>query len=145
MFGLALIYGFLAAAAALLIQISGLFVFDLSFAASPSVLLLLGAAALEEGSRLVFLIQLAKHHPKATSLIHAFLFGIGFIIAELSLLALTPTDLPGPTLISRMILVHLLGTFLIYAGLRFRSPSPLAPLVAVIITTLLHTLYNHSL
>lgn len=145
MFGLALIYGFLAAAAALLIQIAVLFVSGLSFVASPSVLLLLGAAALEEVSRLVFLLQLAKHHPKATSLIHALFFGIGFIIAELSLLALTPTDLPAPALVSRMILVHLLGTFLIYAGLRFKNPYPLAPLVAVIIATLLHTLYNHSL
>lgn len=145
MFGLALIYGFLAATAALLVQVVALFVFDFSFTSSPSLGLFLAAAALEEGSRLVFLLQLAKHHPNATSLIHAFLFGIGFVVAEIALLALAPTDRPEIFLIARTALIHLLGTFIIYIGLRSKKTYPLAPLIAVILAILAHTLYNHSL
>ncbi|MFZ1626438.1 MAG: hypothetical protein WAT81_01370 [Candidatus Moraniibacteriota bacterium] len=145
MYGLALIYGFLAAAAALFAQIVALFFFDFSLTPSPSLTLLLGAATLEEGARLIFLLQLAKRHPQATSFIHALFFAFGFIAAELSLLALSPTDLPEIRLIVRMTLVHFLGNLLIYSGLRFRESFGFAPLIGLLGAILTHTLYNASL
>ncbi|MFA9262029.1 MAG: hypothetical protein ACEQSB_01570 [Undibacterium sp.] len=145
MYGLALIYGFLAAAAALLVQITASFFFGLSLTSSPSVILLVGAATLEEGARLIFLLQLAKRHPQATSFIHALFFGFGFIAAELSLLALSPTDLPEIKLVVRMALIHLLGTLLVYSGLRFRESLFFAPLAGLLSAILFHTLYNSSL
>lgn len=145
MYGLAFIYGFLAAAAALLVQVVATFFFDFSLSTSPSVMILIGAATLEEGARLVFLLQLAKRYPQATALIHAFLFAFGFIAAELSLLALSISDLPEVWLIVRMALVHILGTLLIYGGLRFRESFTLAPFIGLLTAILAHTLYNNSL
>ncbi len=145
MYGLALIYGFLAAAAALLVQVVATFFLDFSITTSPSVMILLGAAALEEGARLIFLLQLAKRSPQATSFIHAFFFALGFIVAELSLLALSLSDLPEAKLIARMALVHLFGTALIYGGLRFRESFTFAPLIGLLAAILSHTLYNSSL
>lgn len=145
MFGLALIYGFLAAAAALLLQVFGLVFLDTSFVMSLSVILLLSAATVEEAARLVFFLQLAKHHPTATSYIHAFFFGLGFIAAEFSLLALSATGLPAYPILIRLALIHLLGTFFVYIGIRLRDDYPFAPLIGLIIAILSHTLYNHSL
>ena len=145
MFGLALIYGFLAAAAALFVQVIFLYFTGATTLDSPSLLILLVAAMLEEGARLIFLLQLAKHHPNATSYIHALFFGIGFVIAELSLLALSPTDFPETILALQMVLVHLVGTAIIYCGIRFRNTFPFAPLAALAMAILFHTLYNVSI
>lgn len=145
MYGLALIYGFLAATAALLAQVVLLFFIGMSLTLTPSLMLLIGAATLEESFRLLFLIQLAKVHPRATTVLHALGYWLGFVIAELSLLALTPTDLPEPLLIVKMALVHLVGTLALYCGLRYRREYPLAPLAALLFALLFHTLYNASL
>ena len=116
-----------------------------TFSITPSVALLLGAAIVEESARLIFLIQLAKQHPRATSIFHAIFFALGFIVAELSLLALSPADLPDFSLVAKMALVHLLGTAILYMGLRYQKNAPLSPYVALFLAVLFHTLYNASL
>jgi|GEM_PF-5215451 len=145
MYGLALIHGFFAAAAAVLVQVIFLFFADSSFDVPPSVFLLLGAATLEEGSRLIFLIQLAKNSPRTTSFLHVLLFGLGFIAVEFSLLILSPSDLPGIGLIAQTALIHLFGTIALYTGLRFRKDFFFAPYFALLTAILFHTLYNASL
>lgn len=144
--GLALIFGFFAACAALVVQIFFSLLLSAPLMNSPSLALLIGAAGIEESAKLVFLIQLGRRSAQPVTLFTAFLFGIGFVAAELSLLAFSAVATPLTTLALVMIAaIHIFGAFLLYAGLRFRESFPLAPLIALLSAILMHTLYNSSL
>lgn len=143
--GLALIFGFLAASAALLVQV-GLSVFITSpLSAAPSITTLLGAAAIEEGAKLLFLVQLGKRFLAPITFFSALIFGIGFVSAEIALLMLSASSEADFSALAAIILVQLAGTLVIYAGLRLREDFVLSPLLALLAAILAHTLYNSSL
>lgn len=145
MSGLALIFGFLAATAALLVQVLASIFIAAPLTSAPTLTLLIGAALIEEGAKLVFLFQLERREGTPITPLPAVLFGTGFIAAEIALLTLSAAALPGFGAFGAIIVVHMVGTLAIAAGLRFRGNFPLSPLFALLAAILIHTLYNSSL
>jgi RsiW-degrading membrane proteinase PrsW (M82 family) len=145
MYGLALIFGFLAASAALLFQVLVSIFISTPLIGAPSLPLLLGAAAIEEGAKLLFLVQLGRRSPETISLLHALVFGIGFVAAEIALLALSAKDLPELATLGSIAGVQIIGTLAIYGGLRLKENLPQSWLFGLLAAILLHTLYNSSL
>lgn len=143
--GLALIFGFLAASAALLFQVLASLFVSAPLAGSHSLILLIGAATIEEGAKLLFLIQLGRRTPGMITFVHVFLFGIGFVAAEIALLVLSAKDLPGFLSLVSIAAVQIAGTLIIYGGLRLKDNLPQSWLFGLIGAILLHTLYNSSL
>jgi hypothetical protein len=141
---LALIFGFFAATAALLAQVFFSLFLTAPLTNAPSLILLVGAATLEEGAKLAFLVQLGKRTTSAITSLHALFFGLGFVAVEVTLVTLTATTLNIPSL-GAMAGIHLLGTLIIYGGLRLRESYRLSPLIGLITAILMHTLYNSSL
>jgi hypothetical protein len=72
---LALIFGFFAATAALLAQVFFSLFLTAPLTNAPSLILLVGAATLEEGAKLAFLVQLGKRTTSAITSLHALFFG----------------------------------------------------------------------
>ena len=142
---LALIFGFFAATAALLAQVFFSLFLTAPLTNAPSLILLVGAATLEEGAKLAFLLQLGKRSPDTLSWLHASLFGLGFVLAEIALVTLSSSALSEPTSLGAMAGIHLLGTLIIYSGLRLQESYSLSPLVGLLGAILVHTLYNSSL
>lgn len=145
MSGLAIIFGFFSATAALLAQVFLSMFVTTTPIGSPSLLILIGAATLEEGAKLVFLLQLGKRSPDTLSWLHASLFGLGFVSAEIALVMLSSSAPSEPTSLGAMAGIHLLGTLIIYSGLRLQESYSLSPLVCLIGAILVHVLYNSSL
>lgn len=143
--GLALIFGFLAASAALLFQVLVSIFVPTPLISTPSLPLLIGAAAIEEGAKLLFLIQLGRRSIETITFPHALIFGIGFVAAEIALLTLSAKDLPGPLSLVSIAAVQIVGTLIIYGGLRLKEGLPMSWLFGLIGAILLHTLYNSSL
>jgi uncharacterized membrane protein YhfC len=145
MFILALTFGFLAAAAALLAQVFLSTLVDISFTGSPTLFVLIMAATLEESAKFAFLIQLNRRLGNPLTLLHALFFGLGFIAAEFSLVLLssaTPFELSS---IGAMVGIHLLSIFVIFTGFRLQETYRLNPLAGLGIAILLHALYNSTL
>lgn len=145
MLGLALIFGFLAASAALLFQVFVSLFVPTPLIGTPSTLLFIGAAAIEEGMKLLFLIQLGRRSIEAVTFPHAFIFGAGFVIAEIALLVFSAKNLPGLTVLGSITAVQITGTLIIYSGLRLKESLPQSWLFGLLAAILLHTLYNSSL
>ena len=145
MLGLALIFGFLAASAALLAQVLLSIFITTPLTGAPSLTLLIGAATLEEGAKLIFLLQLGKRSFAPITFLSALVFGVGFVSAEIALLALSTPSLPDFFAYGSIILVQIAGTLIIYSGLRLRESFAFAPLFALLTAILIHTLYNSSL
>ncbi len=142
---LAIIFGFFAATAALLAQVFFSIFVTTSLAGPHSLFILIGAAALEEGAKLAFLVQLGKRTTSAITWLHVLLFGLGFVFVEITLATLTATTSPNFPSLGVMAGIHLLTTLIIYTGLRLREHYPLSPLFGLIAAVLVHTLYNSSL
>lgn len=145
MTGLALIFGFLAASAALLLQVLVSIFVSAPLIGTPSLPLLIGAAAIEEGMKLIFLIQLGRRSIGTISFPHILLFGIGFVIAEIALLGFSAKSLPAVAILGSIAAVQLIGTLAIYGGLRLKERFPQSWLFGLLTAILLHTLYNSSL
>lgn len=145
MTSLALIFGFLAASAALLFQVLASIFISTPLTGTPPLLLLIGAATIEEGMKLVFLIQLARRSIETITLPHVLIFGIGFVIAEIALVALSAKGLPELTVLGSIAAVQMIGTLVIYGGLRLKETLPQSWLFGLLAAILLHTLYNSSL
>lgn len=145
MSGFAIIFGFFAATAALLIQVVASVFIQAPLIGAPSLVLLVGAAAIEEGAKLLFLVQLGRRSALSVTPLHTLLFGIGFVIAEITLLALSAKTLPALATLGSIAAVQIIGTFIIYGGLRFKESLPLGWLFGLLAAILLHTLYNSSL
>lgn len=143
--GLALIFGFLAASAALLLQVLASIFVSTPLTSPPSLLLLIGAATIEEGMKLVFLTQLGRRSTEAITFLHASLFGLGFIVAEIALVTLSAKSLPALTVLGSIAAVQIIGTLTIYSSLRLKENFSLAWLFGLIAAILIHTLYNSSL
>ncbi len=141
--GLALSFGFLAASAALLAQVFLAVFFTDLLTAPLSLIPLIGAAVVEEGARLAFLIQLERRLGEPLSLLSVLLFGIGFVIVEGTLLALS-APFPGLQVLGMVAGVHILGTLIIAGGLRFRTQIPYSLSLSFLSALLIHTLYNTS-
>lgn len=142
---LALIFGFLAAAAALLAQVFLSTLVDVSFTNSPTLIVLIMAATLEEGAKFAFLVQLNRRVGNPLTFFHALSFGLGFIAVELTLVLLssaTSFELPS---IGAMVGIHLLATLVIFTGFRLQATYRLNPLAGLGMAILLHTLYNSTL
>jgi hypothetical protein len=142
--GLALIFGFLAASAALLAQVFVSFLFTLPLTDSPSLLFLIGAAAIEESMKFAFLIQLGKRSAEGSSPLQALLFGAGFVAAEMALIFSSTAAFPGFMSLGAIALVHLISTLILYGGFRLRESFSFSPLAGLLGATLLHVLYNAS-
>lgn len=145
MHGLALIFGFLAASAALLLQVFASIFISAPLTGTPSLLILIGAATIEEGMKLLFLIQLGRRSIETIAFPHAFVFGIGFVIAEITLLAFSAKSLPALTALGSIAAIQMMGTLAIYGGLRLKESLPFSWLFGLLAAILLHTLYNSSL
>lgn len=143
--GLALIFGFLAASAALLLQVLASIFISTPLIGTPSLLLLIGAAAIEEGMKLIFLIQLGRRSIEIITFPHALIFGIGFVIAEIALVTLSAKSLPALATLGSIAAVQMIGTIVIYGGLRLKESLPQSWLFGLLAAILLHTLYNSSL
>lgn len=143
--GLALIFGFLAASAALLLQVLASIFISTPLTSTPSLLILIGAASIEEGMKLIFLIQMGRRSVGTIAFPHAFIFGIGFVVAEFTLLAFSVKSLPTLTVLASIASVHIIGTLVIYGGLRLKESFPLGWVFGLLTAILLHTLYNSSL
>ncbi len=142
---LAFIFGFLAASAALLLQVLASIFISTPLIGTPSLLLLIGAAAIEEGMKLIFLIQLGRRSIEIITFPHALIFGIGFVIAEIALVALSAKSLPALATLGSIAAVQMIGTIVIYSGLRLKESLPQSWLFGLLAAILLHTLYNSSL
>ena len=145
MFGLAIIFGFLAAAAALLVQVLLSLFVSAPLTGVPSLALLIGAATIEEGAKLAFLFQFGRRTSMPIPFLSALLFSLGFVGAEMTLLTLSNSALPAFSLLGAIVLVHIIGTIIIYASLRFREDFAFSPLFGLLTAILIHTLYNSSL
>ena len=143
--GFAIIFGFLAATAALLVQVFFSFFVTSPLMGTLALPLIIGAATIEESMKLLFLIQLGKRSTGVVSLFHAFLFGIGFVAVEAGLLIFSTALFPGLMTLGTIIGIQLIGTFIIYGGLRFREQGALSPVIALLAAILVHVLYNASL
>ncbi len=145
MTGIAIIFGFLAASAALLAQVFISLIFNVSLTDSPSLVVLICAAAIEEGAKFSFFVQLRKRSPKGVSTPHALFFGAGFVSAEMALLFASATALPGILTLGTIAVLHIASTLILYSGFCLRESFRFSPLVALLGAILLHTLYNVSL
>lgn len=136
-----LIYGFLAAAAALLLEVmAGSFTSSLS-AVTPSVAFVLIAAFIEEGSKFVFFRQFARRFHKELEFPNGFLlgllFGLGFSLVEFGLIfsgfkawALFPVL----SIVALHLLTSLFFAFYLFRpvpGTRFHTLSLLGGMVAI--------------
>lgn len=140
-FVLALIYGFLAAAAALLLEtLSG------SFIPSFRLISFLLPALLEEGSKWIVFRQLRIHLEKSlvpsSPFFLGLLFGLGFSSIEVGLI-LWNTHLPPLFSLGGIVLVHII-TSLFFAYYLFRlAPRTLFHTLFLIgLMTLFHASYN---
>lgn len=145
MTGLTFIFGLLAAAAALLLQVFVSLFIAAPFVSSPPLLLLMGAATIEEGAKLVFLLQLQKRTPTPVSLRDALIFGIGFVVAEITLITLSATGRSELLSLAAIAAIQIAGTLIVYASLRLRKDFLLSPVFGLLAAVLLHSLYNSSL
>lgn len=145
MTGLALIFGFLAASAALLFQVLASIFISTPLTGTPPLLLLIGAATIEEAMKLIFLVQLGRRSIELITLPHAIIFGVGFVIAEIALVALTAKSLPALPVLGSIAAVQMIGTLAIYGSLRLKETLPQSWLFGLLAAILLHTLYNSSL
>ncbi len=143
--GLAIIFGFFAASAALLFQVLASIFISTPLIGTPSLPFLIGAAVIEEGAKLLFLVQLGRRSPEPIGFFHAFIFGIGFVAAEITLLALSAKDVPGLATLGSIAGIQIIGTLAIYGGLRLKESLPQSWLFGLLAAVLLHTLYNSSL
>ncbi len=142
---LAFIFGFFAATAALLVQVLASIFIATPLIGTPSLLLLIGAATIEESAKLLFLIQLGRRSITTVPFLGAFIFGVGFVVAEIALLALSAKSLPTLTDLGSIVVVQIIGALVIYGGLRMKEFSPLSWLFGLLAAVLIHTLYNSSL
>lgn len=142
---LALIFGFLAASGALLLQVLVSIFIPFAPTGTAPIPVIIGAAAIEEGAKLVFLIQLGRRSIETISTSHAILFGIGFVIAEIALLSLSAHTLPALPVLGSIVGIQLMGTLIIYTALRLKESLPFGWLFGLLTAILLHTLYNSSL
>lgn len=145
MSGLAIIFGFFAATAALLIQVMASIFIETPMIGTQSIPFLIGAAAIEESMKLLFLVQLGRRSALSITPLHVLLFGIGFVATEIALLALSTKTFPALTIFGSIAAVQIIGTFVIYGGLRLKESLPLGWLFGLVAAILLHTLYNSSL
>lgn len=145
MAGLAIIFGFSAASAALLAQVLASLLLSVPLVSTPSLPLLIGAATIEEGSKLIFLIQFGRRSNKIISLLHALFFGIGFVTAEVTLLALSAQEIPDFSIAGPIVIIQVIGTLLVYGGLLLEENTSLGWLLGLLPAIVLHTLYNASL
>lgn len=138
-------YGFLAACASLLLQIITIILFgENSLAISPSFLVLMVAAFIEEGMKLAFLLQAFRRFGD-TVLTPLFLivFGFGFSAIELGFAFALEQPLANQfPLVGMNILLHLVTVLVLGIGLK-RFPFPSRSLIVLFtLVTLFHCGYN---
>ncbi len=146
MTALVFIYGALAGSAALLAQVFFLLIFGENVSLTYFTLAsLIGAALIEESSKLLFLVQIFKRFGTKTLVWHTLLsFGLGFSAFEICLSLLSQTYNPSILLlVLTNILLHLITVFIIGFFLRSLSLSKTRfLLILLIVLTGLHTLFN---
>lgn len=146
MTALAFIYGALAGSAALLAQVFFLLIFGESVSLTYFTLAsLIGAALIEESSKLLFLVQIFKRFGTKALVWYTLLsFGLGFATLEICLSLLSQAYNPSILLlVLTNILLHLITVFIIGLFLRNLSLSkPRFLLILLIFLTGLHTLFN---
>ncbi len=132
----ALIYGTLSACAAFLLEVIGLAHLSMGF------FLLLSAALIEEGLKLLFLFQWQRrfgtpHSSLVTHGMAALLFGLGFSSVEIWLAA------PIPTLAALQLgSVHTATSLILGVALFLRKTSRFSLPLGLMTAITLHTLYN---
>lgn len=137
---IAFIYGFLAAAAALFLEV--FFEYTFSLPLPPiSIPLFFLAASIEEGAKFLFLLQLGRRFPGAFSLGRALAFGLGFAAVELFLVS-TRMSIMTPTPLFGIVVVHVSTVLFLFLGIRSYGSWSLAPWLALASVTVLHTTYN---
>lgn len=146
---LTLLYGFLASCAGLLLQTAVLIgMGPAATAGNPSLTFLYTAACIEEGMKLLFLIQAARRSDHALIFFPSVSFGFGFALVEIALASLLPEI--GASIgdswraLTLNTLLHILTTLLLAFGIRhFRFPS-FGILMSLIGALVLHISYNVS-
>lgn len=146
MTALAFIYGLLAGAAALLAQVFFLLIFGESISlANFTITALIGAALIEEGAKLLFLVQIFRQFGAKTLGWHTLLlFGLGFATLEICLTLLSQSyNSAVPLLVLTNTLFHLITALIIGLFLRhFPISKPVFLLVLLVILTSLHAFFN---
>jgi len=131
------IYGTLAAGAAFLLE--SLFLTGISF----TVITLLAGAFLEEGAKLIFLLQWQKRFLPSIPNILSYqlllftLFGIGFAMVEIVLAA--P---PQISILLSLASIHALTSLLLGSFLLFKKSSAITLPFGFVLAVFLHTAYN---
>lgn len=147
MFSLALLYGFLAGCAGLLLQAVLLIMFgDEQTLLSPGVLFIIGAASVEEIMKLAFLLQYAKRITGDLRWVHVFIFGLGFAATEIVLaFFLGANSLPTQDHWLALLLnagLHILTTLILALGIRFLGFRRILWLALLSAVILIHSGYN---
>ncbi len=146
MTALAFIYGALAGSAALLAQVFFLLIFGENVSLTHFTLTsLIGAALIEESSKLLFLVQIFKRFGAKTLVWHNLLsFGLGFAALEIFLSLLSQKYNSSVfLLVLTNTLLHLITVFIIGLFLRRFSLSKTRLLLTLLmILTGLHALFN---
>lgn len=140
--GLSLIFGFLAASAALLLQVFVSIFVATPLATTTSLPILAGAAAIEESAKLIFLIRLGRWSENSITFAQATLFGTGFAATEIALSLLSS---PHVSDIAAIVGIHLFGALAIYSGLQCQKRFSMGPAAGLLIAISVHVLYNSSL
>jgi RsiW-degrading membrane proteinase PrsW (M82 family) len=146
MTALAFIYGALAGSAALLAQVFFLLIFGESVSLTHFTLTsLIGAALIEESSKLLFLVQIFKRFgAKALAWHNLLSFGLGFATLEIFLSLLSQRYNSSVfLLVLTNTLLHLITVFIIGLFLRrFSLSKARLLLILLMILTGLHALFN---